>query len=476
MAYKKSILKISLYVANSLLFAMVIFTANAQSNTASSKKPNIVFLLADDLGYGELGSYGQQQIKTPFLDALAAKGMSFTNFYAGNALCAPSRAVLMTGIHSGHSSVRGNTGFYTDRNQLDRVSIKPTEITVAEMLKPAGYETIFFGKWHLDDPYYLETWAANRGFDYAVQGQWSRLNGDFKIDPDMDWVNGLMDSKRYDYDKYSCMDEFRTTQAIDFFEKRSSEKPFFLFMSYRVPHAHEIHIRNKNMYKSMNWPELERLHATRITLLDEQVGRLIRYLESNGQLENTLIIFSSDNGGHVENGHDKDFFSSNGVLRGQKRDLYEGGIRVPFFAVWANKIKANSTSTHVAAFQDMMPTIAEVAGIDVPKQTDGISLLPTLLGKSQQSIHPYLYWGLHLNQKPKDGNDLGFRQAIRQDKWKAVRYGVKNVTELYDLSKDPRESNNIAIKFPEKVLEFEALFKQSSKPTEHFKYGGNFGF
>ncbi|MGJ8743972.1 sulfatase-like hydrolase/transferase [Polaribacter sp.] len=442
----------------------------------AQEKPNIVFLLADDLGYGELGSFGQKKIKTPFLDQLAKEGMIFTDFYAGNALCSPSRAVLMTGISSGKSSIRGNIGFHEDRKQLDRVSIKPNETTLGEMLQPAGYETIYFGKWHLADPYHLETWAANRGFDYAVQGQWKRRKGNFVIDSDFDFINGMSDVKKYDFTKYSCMDEFRTTQAIDYFEKRETKKPFFLFMSYRIPHGHEINIRNQSIYSKNNWPEVERKHAARITMLDEQVGRLLRYLELTGKLENTIIIFTSDNGGHKEKGHNEQFFKSNGVYKGAKRDLYEGGLKVPTFVVWKGKIKEGTTNNHIGSFQDFMPTLSEIADVKTPIQSDGISILPTLLGNKKQQIHNYLYWELHLNLMNKNGIDKGFRQAIRQGNYKAIRYGVNSEIELYDLSIDTKELTDISKSYPEKIKKFKKLFKESSTENKNFKYGGNIKF
>ncbi len=464
-----------LFCAFILTFALtplIHAQTNAEVHTAPLDKPNIVLLLADDLGYGELGSYGQKQIKTPFLDQLADQSMRFTDFYAGNAVCSPSRAVLMTGINSGHSSIRGNRGYIPERKIMDRIALQANETTLAEMLKPAGYETLYFGKWHLDDPYNLKTWAASRGFDHAVQGQWKQRNGEFEIDSNYDWVNGLSEARYYDYTQYSCMDEFRTDQAINYFEKRKTDKPFFLFMSYRVPHAHEVELRNNTMYKQHNWPEIERKHAARISMLDEQVGRLLRHLKAIGELDNTLIIFTSDNGGQNEKSHDHTFFNSNGVFKGYKRDLYEGGIRVPFFASWPGKIKAKTTNSHIGSFQDIMPTLAEIAGVKAPAQSDGISMLPTFLNQPQKK-HKHLYWEIHLNFKPKNGNDLGFRQAIRQGNWKAVRYGINSTTELYDLSIDMSETNNVAHDHPEKIAEFERLFKESSQANPNFKYGGN---
>lgn len=448
----------------------VFIPASAQERP---EKPNIVVLLADDLGYGELGSYGQAQIKTPFLDTLAARGMRFTDFYAGSALCSPSRAVLMTGVSSGKNSIRGNTGFHADRGGHDRVSLLPSEQTIAEMLKPAGYETIFVGKWHLDDPYDLGTWATARGFDYSVQQQWPRKQGPVRFDEDMYWVNGLKNAIRYDYRRYSILDEFYTDQALDYLERREREDPFFLFMSYRVPHANEPSIRNNSIYADRGWPEAERRHAARITLLDEQIGRLIRYLERTGAMDNTLLIFTSDNGGHVENGHDHTFFKSNGVFRGHKRDLYEGGVRVPMFAVWADKIKAGTVSDHVGSFQDIMPTLADAAGVRLPDRSDGLSIFPTLLGQGGQRDHYALYWELHLNKRPVNGNDRGFRQAIRQGKWKAVRYGAKSATELYDLSADAGEADDLSSKHPARAKAMTELFQQSSHESDRYYYGGN---
>lgn len=468
--------KTSRFIKLSITLLLMSFSCLQYANAKvddNTQKPNIVFLMADDLGFGELGVYGQKKIKTPFLDELAKQSMRFTDFYAGNAVCSPSRAVLMTGIHSGHSSIRGNKGYHSDRKKVARIGIRPDEVTLGEMLKQGGYETLYFGKWHLDDPYDLTTWAASRGFDYAVQGQWKRNGGEFDIDSNYDWVNGLTEAKYYDYTKYSCMDEFRTEQAIDYFEQRQDNKPFFLFMSYRIPHGNETQIRNHTMYKAEGWPEIERQHAAKITMLDEQVGRLMRYLKAIGELENTLIIVTSDNGGHSEKNHDYTFFESNGDLKGYKRDLYEGGIRVPFFAIWPGKIKPGQTSDHIGAFQDIMPTLAEVAGIKVPAQSEGISLLSVLQNKPQAQ-HPYLYWELHLNKKGKNGNDKSFRQAIRQGKWKAVRYGINSKTELYNLARDVGELKNIAAKYPEKTAELTELFKASNQETPHYKYGGNF--
>lgn len=443
---------------------LIIFTFPCQSKT-SDASPNVVFMLADDMGYGELGSYGQRQIKTPNIDKLALAGKRFTNFYAGNAVCSPSRAVLMTGKHAGHATIRGNKGHYPN-NGWRRVSLKKDELTIGQMMQKAGYQTAFIGKWHLENASDLDTWAYARGFDYAVQEQWKMSNSKIYFDERYHWINGVNERELYDYTKWDNLDEFRTNYALQFLEtKRDSDKPFFLFMSYRAPHGHEKHLRNKTMYSDKGWPEAERHHATKITLLDTQVGRLVEHLKRTGDYENTIIIFTSDNGGHGEGEHDYKFFESNGALRGYKRDLYEGGIRVPHIAVWPNKIKANSVSNHISAFQDFMPTLAEVAGVKIPEITDGISLLPTYQDKSQKT-HNYLYWEEAKNRDPKKS----LYRAVRQGDWKAVQYGLEGKVEIYNLAEDISEENNLAAKFPDKVTYYKTLFKQSSVAVEHYPH------
>ena len=459
-----------------LLYSVILLTICMQiswaeaSNTDKSavpNKPNVLFLLADDLGYGELGSYGQKQIKTPNIDARAKAGKRFTNFYAGNAVCSPSRAVLMTGKHSGHATIRGNKGLYEDGGWR-RVSLRKDELTIGQMMQQAGYQTAFIGKWHLENANDLDTWAYARGFDYSVQEQWKMSNSKIYFDERYHWINGVNERELYDYTKWDNLDQFRTNFALNFLEtKRDESKPFFLVMSYRAPHAHEKLIRNKSFYADQAWPEPERHHAAKITLLDVQVGRIVDYLKRSGQYENTLIVFTSDNGAHGE-GHDYKFFESNGKLRGFKRDLYEGGIRVPQIAVWHNKIKPNTVSDHIGSFQDFMPTLADVAGVKIPEITDGVSMLPTYLGKLQPK-HEYLYWQEAKHKNP----DTSLYQAIRHGDWKVVQYGLKGEVELYNLASDEAEQNNLAAEFPEKVTYYKNLMQASSTPVEHYPFTGN---
>lgn len=457
------------------LCILVVFLSfscqNQTQNENNSSQPNILFLLADDLGYGELGSYGQEIIRTPVLDDLSQQGMKFTNFYAGNAVCSPSRAVLMTGISSSYNTSRGNSGRFSDDRWM-RVALKKDEMTMGEMMIKAGYQTAFIGKWHLDDPNDISTWAYNRGFDFAVQEQWGSRFGGIQYDEQMHWINGKQDSIYYHWEEWECKDDFRTNIAFNYLDTLNTEKPFFLFMSYRAPHGHERQIGNKELYADKGWPAPERLHAVKITLLDKQIGRLLNKLEEMGELENTLIVFTSDNGPHTEGGgHNPEFFDSNGKLRGIKRDLYEGGIRVPMIAVWKGKIEPGTETTHMAGFQDLMPTFAEVVGIEIPQQSNGISIKPLLMGESQKN-HDHLNWEFQLDGWGRKMPDGGFRQSVRIENWKGVRYGINSETELYNLDVDISENNNIADENPEMIQKMDKLFEEARSETEGFPYGG----
>lgn len=454
------------------LVLSLIFTSCGihEKKSSAPKKPNILFLLADDLGYGELGCYGQETIQTPVLDNLAKRGMRFTDFYAGNAVCSPSRAVLMTGKSSSFNTIRGNSGSFSDDRWM-RVALKKDEMTIGEMLKNAGYQTGFVGKWHLDNPNDLSTWAYNRGFDYAVQEQWGSRFGGVQYDEQMHWINGKQDSIYYRVDEWQCKDEFRTELAFNFLDKLDKNKSFFLFMSYRAPHGHESEIGNKELYSDRDWSAKERLHAAKITLLDQQIGRMLKKLEEMGELENTLVIFTSDNGPHGEGGHDYEYFNSNGVLKGFKRDVYEGGIRVPFIASWKGKIEAGAETNFVAGFQDFMPTLAEIAGIEIPKQSNGISILNTLSGENQ-TARESLNWEFQLDGWGRKMLDGGFRQSARIGNWKGVRYGKNSETELYNLNEDISETNNLADDHPEIVQKMNQIFEKNRSETEGFPYGG----
>lgn len=463
--------KLIFFIVSIILIFAGCKNQSTTKDASDNSKPNILFLLADDLGYGELGCYGQEIIQTPVLDDLTEQGLKFTNFYAGNAVCSPSRAVLLTGISSSYNTIRGNNGCFSDDRWM-RVALKKDEITVGEMLKEAGYQTAFIGKWHVDDPNDISTWAYNRGFDFAVQEQWPDRFGGIQYDEQMHWINGKQDSIYYHWKEWECKDEFRTQIAFDYLDTLDIDKPFFLFMSYRAPHGHERQIGNQELYKDEGWPAPERLHAAKITLLDKQIGRLLNKLEEMGELENTLVVFTSDNGPHTEGGgHNPEFFDSNGELRGIKRDLYEGGIRIPMLASWKGKIKSGKVTDHIGGFQDFMPTFAEIAGIENPNQSNGISLLPLLKGESQIR-HDYLNWEFQLVGWGRKLPEGGFRQSARIDNWKGVRYGINSETELYNLDEDISETNNIASEHTEMVQQMEKLFKKNRSETEGSPYGG----
>jgi arylsulfatase A-like enzyme len=454
---------------NCLLMSISIFFSYCSRE--SNPKPNILFLLADDMGYGEPGCYGQEMIKTPFIDSLATAGMLFTDFYAGSAVCSPSRSVLMTGRHAGNTSIRGNMGLYPDGSWY-RVPLASDETTLGEMLKSAGYQTAFIGKWHLENPDSLETWAYHRGFDYVVQEQWPERSrpGTRQFEAPDHWINGWTKSIRYDQEKFDCIDEFRTNLALEYLDQKRKDQPFFLFMSYRIPHGHERYTRNKTLYSEYEWDESERRHAARITLLDREIKRLLDRIASDGEIDNTIVIFTSDNGPTNE-GHNYEFFNSNGSLRGFKRDMYEGGIRVPMIAYWPGKIKAGTVSKHPSGFYDIMPTLAEIAGISKPTDSDGISFLPELMGREQDK-HEYLYWEITERAMANHTQGDGFRQAVRFGDWKAVRIGGKGQIEIYNLENDIGEITNLASSEPELVKKAEKYLNEARTENPFFPFGG----
>jgi len=430
---------------------------------SESKKPNIIFILADDLGYGDLGCYGQKEIKTPHLDRMAAEGMKFTQHYAGSTVCAPSRCVLMTGLHTGHARVRGNS----------RILMEPEDVTVAKVLKQAGYATGIIGKWGVGHPPPPGDPEQN-GFDYFF-GYLNMVHA-HNYYPEFLWRN----REKVFYDGNELVERYDDEQGWSFrqetyshdvfsdealaFVERNSAKPFFLYLAYTVPHANNeggrhvgngMEVPDYGIYKNKKWPDPMKGHAAMISRMDADVGRLFGKLRQLGVDEDTIVIFSSDNGPHKEGGTDPAFFNSNGPLRGIKRDMYEGGIRVPFIARWPGRIKAGSISEHVSAFWDFLPTAAELAGAEVPDDIDGISMLPTLLGKAQeQKKHEYLYWEFH---------ERGGKQAVLWGKYKAVRLkwhkNPNGPLELYDHEKDLAENFNIAKEHPDIVAKMEAYMK-----------------
>jgi arylsulfatase A-like enzyme len=419
-------------------------------------KPNIIFILADDLGYGDLGCFGQRVIQTPNIDRLAAEGMRFTQVYAGDTVCAPSRCALMTGKHTGHCRIRGNK---------KDVFLEPFDVTVASVLKKAGYRTGIFGKWGLGgagSPGIPNLHGFDEWFGYLDQGHAHTYYPDHLWENQREfYIPGNFSMKTvYSHD-------LLTPRAINFIEG-SKKNPFFLYLAYTIPHANnELGNKTGNgmespdfgPYTSQSWPDPEKGFASMITRMDKDIGKLMANLKNLGLDENTLVIFSSDNGAHREGGHDPEFFHSHGPLRGIKRDLYEGGIRVPTLARWPGKIKAGQVSDQVWAFWDVLPTAAELAGVPPPAGIDGISMVNALLGKKQQD-HEYLYWEFH---------ERGFSQAVRMGNWKGVRTGARSrPIELFDLSQDLSEKNNVAAQNPQIVAKLAGIMETARTESKEF--------
>ncbi len=416
---------------------------------SGSRKPNVVFILADDLGYGDLSCYGQKMFATPNLDRLAEEGMRFTQAYAGSTVCAPSRCCLMTGLHTGHARIRGNA----------RHPLRPEDTTVAEVLKRAGYRTGLIGKWGLGEA--GSTGMPHRkGFDeffgYLNQQHAHSYYPDhlWENDSDIILAGNLGVPKEYSHDLFA-------ERALKFVDKHRAE-PFFLYLAFTIPHANNemgrdsgngMEVPDAGEFASRNWPQQEKNFAAMVTRMDRDIGKFMAKLKETGIDQHTLVIFSSDNGPHREGGHDPDFFDSNGALRGIKRDLYEGGIRVPTMARWPGHIRPG-VSDHIWSFPDFLPTAAEVAGARAPSGLDGVSILPTLLGKSQPQPQK-LYWEFH---------ERGFTQGVRFGDWKAVRKGGK--TELYNLRQDLSETKDVAAGHADIVAKAEKMMRESHVESE----------
>ena len=471
---------------NKLFFYLpiLIFLCSCQTQTKQANKevkPNIIYILADDLGYGDLSSYGQKHFATPNIDNLAESGMRFTQHYAGCTVCAPSRSSLMTGQHTGHTFIRGNK----ERQPEGQYPLVANAVTMAEMLKDAGYVTGAFGKWGLGYPG-SEGDPNMQGFDEFFGYNCQRIGHNYY--PYHLWHNQekvmLKGNEGTSTEDYAP--EIIHKQALKFLED-NKDTTFFMYYPSIIPHA-ELFVPEEYLakyrgkfqpeksYKGIDsgenykiggygsQPECHAAFAGMVDYLDMQVGELVNKLKELGIYDNTLIVFTSDNGPHLEGGADPDYFDSNGPLRGYKRDLYEGGIRVPMIAVWANKIKAQSQTGHISAFWDIMPTVAEIIGSPLPENIDGVSFLPTLLGQDQKE-HKYLYWEFH---------ELGGRKAVRKGDWKLVSYNVKNpekqTLELYNLKDDIGEENNVAADHPEIVQELQQLMDGARTESEVFTF------
>lgn len=487
-------LKIVFYV---MLFTASLLSFKNQSSTDSEiqrekeklSQPNIIYILADDLGYADIGVYGQTKFDTPNLDKLAKEGMLFTQHYAGSTVCAPSRSVLLSGKHTGHTAIRGNKEFDPEgQHPLDAETY-----TIAEMLKDAGYITGAFGKWGLGfvgtegDP---NMQGFHEFYGYNCQRQAHRYY------PEHLWHNNeqiILEGNEGFKNTNTYSGYLIQEKALNFIET-NKDKPFFLFYPNVAPHAElivpeaelekfrgefkeEPFVNNSPgaNYGDENFevkyytsqPEPNATFAAMVSLLDKQVGEIMAKIKELGLDQNTIIMFSSDNGPHKEGGADPDFFDSNGDLKGYKRDLYEGGVRVPMIVRWPNKIKSGSKTDYISAFWDIMPTLADATGSQVSENIDGISFLPELLGQGQKE-HDFLYWEFH---------EQGGKKAVRKGKWKAVKLNcfneAKSTIELYDLSSDVGEENNIATKYPEVVEELVAIMETEHVENEDFPFKAN---
>lgn len=436
--------------------ALFICFAPVTASHASTARPNVIFILADDLGYGELGCYGQQHIRTPHIDQLATEGVRFTQAYAGASVCAPSRCSLMTGRHGGHTHVRGN-------RQLSPEGQEPMPsdtFTVAHLMKRAGYATGIIGKWGLGPPSSHST-PGRMGFDYFFGYNCQLLAHEYY--PEHLWRNDqkvMLNGKAYSHDLLA-------DDALEFV-KRNQDRPFFLYLAFTIPHA-KLQVPDLGPYGGESWPDNLKKLAAMITRMDRDVGRLMALLKELNLDERTLVIFTSDNGA----AHRSALFNNSGPLRGYKRDLYEGGIRVPAIARWPGRVKAGTVSGQVWAFWDFLPTMAELTGQKPPAGVDGVSILPALL-EAMIVDRPPLYFEFHkqwifVQPSVKEFDENGFAQAARIGDWKAIRLGgAGQPIELYDLKADPGETRNVAAQHPEVVNQFAEYLKTARVNSEAF--------
>jgi arylsulfatase A len=438
----------------SALMAAISLAAPAMTH-AADEKPNIIYILADDLGYGDLGCYGQKLIRTPNIDRLASEGMKFRDHYSGAPVCAPARCVLLTGLHTGHCPIRNNKALKHEGN----VPIPTDYVTLGEVMKKAGYATGAFGKWGQGFPGSVGD-PVNRGFDHFFGYNCQREAHNYY--PQHLWRNKEMvildgnasgQQQQYSHDLI-------TDESLAFI-RRNKDVPFFAYVPYTIPHT-KFQVPDLGEYADTDWTKEQKTQAAMITRMDRDVGRIVALVREIGQQGNTLIIFTSDNGPHGGGGTLAKFNAA-GALRGKKGAVYEGGIRVPFIARWSGRIQPGTVSDHASGFQDMMPTFAEVAGTVPPESIDGISFLPTLLGKRVQTKHDYLYW------------ELGSKQALRQGDWKVVRVATgkgrsakMGPVKLYNLADDIGEMHNVAAQHSHIAGRMQQLMETAHEPARLF--------
>lgn len=456
--------------------AAVLGLAACKSKGEPVREPagpmNVVYILADDLGYGDIGCYGQEKIKTPHIDQMAREGMLFTQHYAGCTVSAPSRCSLMTGLHTGHSQIRGNKEINPEGQQ----PMREDTYTLGKMMKSAGYATGIFGKWGLGYPGSVSV-PTRMGFDEFFGYNCQREAHSYY--PDHLWHNDekvfLHENEEEGRKVYS--QDMIHEQALKFI-RDNQNRPFFAMLTYTLPHA-ELNLPHDSIYQlyenafeevpytNGGYHDSEKPYASfaaMVSRLDKYVGDVMAELKELGLDKNTMVIFASDNGPHEEGGANPDYFKSYGPLRGIKRDVYEGGIRVPMIAWCPGKIREGVKTDHVSAFWDVMPTFAELTGTALPEEGDGISFLPTLFSQEGQKQHDYLYWEFH---------ELNGREALRAGNWKLIRQPIvgETILELYDLSQDTHEDANLAKQYPEKVKELEALMDGARTESPLFNFG-----
>ncbi len=467
-----------LRIGRRIVCAMAIACAAGSARGGESRRPNLIWILADDLGYGELGCYGQKVIATPRLDRMAEEGLRFTHFYAGATVCAPSRSVLMTGQHHGHTRVRGNAGAQNPGAQ----ALRAEDVTVARVLKDTGYTTALIGKWGLGDVGAAESGLPRKhGFDlffgYLNQGH---AHNHF---PDFLWRNETKEplpnvivpvgdaGAGYATKGVAYADDLFTEECLKFVTE-NKDRPFFLYWSMVVPHANNERARalgdgaevpDYGPYADKDWPNPDKGHAAMITRLDGCVGRMLDKLRALGIAEHTLVIFTSDNGPHKESRQTLSRFNPAGPFSGLKRSLTDGGIRVPCVAWWPGVIKPGGKTGHVASFADWMGTAAELAGAKPPREIDSISFVPTLLGKpDQQRKHEFLYWEFH---------EGGFKQAaLYQERWKGIRSGgPDSPVQLFDQQNDVAEQTDVAARHPDIAKKIGAYLKTARTPLPEWE-------
>jgi len=423
----------------------------AVSAPAAARKPNIVLVLADDLGYGDLGCYGQTRIKTPNIDRLAREGLRFTQFYAGSPVCAPSRAALFTGRHTGHNTIRGDGD----------VPLAAGDHALSQMFRSVGYRVDGIGKWGLGrggttgEPKAkgFNQWA---GFLDHADAHNYYPDTIWRYDSVQNWnAPAENHGRRYIHDVF--------TEAMGRSLKINSDYQFFLYLPFTLPHANPalqkdgMQVPHDAPYSAEDWPQPEKNKAAMITRLDASVGQLLDRLEQLRLHRDTIVIFTSDNGPHDEGGVDPGFHRSAGPLRGGKGELYEGGIRVPMIVWWPGQVAEGKTSDQVWAMWDLMPTLAEVAGARIPTGLDGISMLPTWRGQTQTNQHSHLYWEVHADE---------FQQAVRLDDWKGLRHKADGPVELYHLKSDPAEETDVAGHQPEVVAKIAEIMRTDRTESE----------